>query len=311
MPALAIRTCLAAALLALQPRAGVCQAAPDTVHLLIDSGLFTGVNARDAEAAIAVWAHVISREIPVSHALSVALAPGLEACVEAVASGEVDVVGLSAVRYLEHRQELQADPMMVGVRGADDQATDEFVLLAPAAASGPGLADLAGRAVVIGTVDEGSTAAMWLDVLLWTHGLPAAESHLDLRSTDKPSDAMIRVLFGGADACVVTRRAFEAMAELNPQVRRDLQVVATSPGYLAQVACFRRGADPELRAELIRAALALTTVPEGRQILDLFGCERPAEFAAHHLAATEALVAEHRRLSRQHGEGKGAPGRNP
>ncbi|MFC1525455.1 phosphate/phosphite/phosphonate ABC transporter substrate-binding protein [Candidatus Latescibacterota bacterium] len=276
--------------------------------MVINTALFTGANTQDAQAAIAVWAEVLSKRMAIGYELDFIMAPDLPSCLEAIASGEADIIGLSGIDYVHYRQELPADPMVVGVWGEERRATDQYLLLARAE-DGPGdIASLAGGSLAIGTVDDGSTARMWLDVLLMREQRPTSEAYLRARSVDTSSHALLRTLFSQDDACIVTRRAYETMAELNPQVGRDLIVLAESPGYLMQMACFRRRGDPEAREALVRAVKLLHLDPQGQQILDLFRCDRAVLCGPDMLVTTEALVAEHRRLRLAHEEAE-PPGR--
>ena len=284
------------ALASAPPLAGEGATAPSSqpvVRIVISPSLFTGINARDAETAIAVWSNVVSKRMETAHEHHFSMKPDLTSCIEAIEAGEADIIGLSGAEYVTHRRELPADPMMVGAWGEEDPGTAEYVLLSGAHDS---LADLAGKSLSIGTVDDGATARMWLDILLMREGQPPSGEYLIARSVDRASKALLRSLFGQDDACIVTRRAFETMVELNPQVGRDLTVLATSPGYLSQLACYRRGADPQVREALIRTAEQLHLDPQGRQILDVFRAERAVTCAPDVLDTAEELVAEHGRL---------------
>ena len=76
---------------------------------------------------------------------------------------------------------------------------------------------------------------------------------------------------------MVTRRGFETLAELNPQVGKDLRVLATSPEVVATVFCFRADYDSPVMDKLIAGLRELHLSAAGRQVLTVFQSDRLEE----------------------------------
>ena len=156
-----------------------------------------------------------------------------------------------------------------------DGATAERFVLAVRVDSGlDSLAALRGAECVtaVGGVDP--LARLWLDVALRDRGLPPARKHLRLRAVASAARGALPVFFGQVDACVVSARSLATLADLNPQVARELKVVASSPEILVGFTSFGPGCTPDMRRALTESALALPESAQGRQILELFGLSR-------------------------------------
>ena len=53
------------------------------------------------------------------------------------------------------------------------------------------------------------------------------------------------------DACVVARTGFETMCEINPQIGKQLKVIASSPEVVPAVFCFRADYSPPFKEDLL------------------------------------------------------------
>ena len=266
--------------------------------------MFAGVNIDDAQAAIQVWTRALTQRMSLKYRPEVTVAQDSASLAAAVRAGQVDVVGLSGLAYLEMRDRIGLEPVVVGTWGEERRATEEYVLLARRDGGLENLEALQGQAVILAAADQGRMAMVWLDVLLWRAGLPESRKFLSIRTVERPSQAVLPVFFGQADACVVTDRAWQTMGELNPQVTRELRQLARSPALLLRVMCLRRESDPALRQEMLNASLQLHKETEGRQILEIFRLNQVVPFQPVFLEGLESLMAEYRTLSAQRSEGR-------
>ncbi|HVV74152.1 MAG TPA: PhnD/SsuA/transferrin family substrate-binding protein, partial [Verrucomicrobiae bacterium] len=175
--------------------------------------------------------------------------------------------------------------------------TDRYVLLVHQTSGIRQLSDLKGRKCIIPSSARMSLALPWLDTLLASQG--GAEGFLaEVRYVSKPSMAVLPVFFRQVDACLITQKAFEVSEELNPQLRKDLHVVALSPEVVPSVFFFTRGRASIAREQLEPAIVGLHETPEGQQVLTVFQCERMVQCRIERLEDTRRLVEEHQRLNR-------------
>ena len=107
--------------------------------------------------------------------------------------------------------------------------------------------------------------------------------------------ASVMVFFKQADACLITHRAFAVAGELNPQVTRQLRVIASSPPLISHITSHRMAMSETVSRLFREAALSLADTPGGQQVLRLFQHDSFVEISEKDLAPTRALIEAHRR----------------
>ena len=136
-----------------------------------------------------------------------------------------------------------------------------------------------------------SLAEPWIDRALANAGLPEAGVLFgDVTHEMNVSRAVLPVFFRKADACLVTRNSFEMMCELNPQIRRRLELLATSACLVPSITCLRAGYDSTYRPRIVEALGDLHKEPKGEQILSLFRVDRLVPFEPHFMDSAIDLL---------------------
>ena len=113
----------------------------------------------------------------------------------------------------------------------------------------------------------------------------------------KVSKVVLPVFFRKLDACIVTKRGFETMSELNPQTGQQLKTLAVSPALVPFLFCFRADYTSPIRKQVVAEISKWHTTPAGRQILTIFQCDRLEEGTFACLESAQELLDTQRRLS--------------
>jgi ABC-type phosphate/phosphonate transport system substrate-binding protein len=275
--------------------AGTPAAKRSEFHLGFSSAAFTAVNENDAKAGIKVWAQTLFRERGLPVDSEPVILRGVEAIAEALRTKRIDAITLNTDEYWRVGQELCADPFIVVIN--DGVVTEQYLVLVHRDSPMERLADLKGRSLTFMESSRMSLAPAWLDVVLHENGLPPAEGLARVSRANKLSKVVLPVFFRQADACVVTRRAFETMSELNPQLKQRLKVIATSADFVPTGFCFRRGYDSPVRDAILGALAGIKNSPAGVQILTLF---QSSSLQAQPISCLESalkLLEAHQRIS--------------
>ena len=188
-------------------------------------------------------------------------------------------------------------PMFIG--SLETGLGRSYVLLARRDREWNTLADLRGTDLVVFELANASLGRYWIEVLVEESGLGGAGDFFAHRQyVHRPSSAVLPVFFGNKQACVVDREGFELMKEMNPQLGRELQVIAESDVLVDTVMCLRNDSWPEggFRGDLIQTLGELHRETAGAQILTLFKTDQLVPFREEYLANTRALRAAHDRL---------------
>jgi ABC-type phosphate/phosphonate transport system substrate-binding protein len=264
------------------------------IRVAFSSSFFVDVNENDAGAAVRVWAQVLGRDhgIPVDPVVKIFR--GTNAIIEVMRSHVIDMITVTTDELWALRKEVAVGSFVYGVKGGKIQ--EQYVLLVHRDSGIERLADLRGRALVLFQNPRASLAPMWLDTLLAQEGQARLAAHFgQVVQCTKPSRAILPVFFRQSDACLVTRQGFETTVELNPQIGRQLKVLACSPDLVPALFCFRNDYQSPWRNKLLAEIEKMHTTPAGHQVMNLFQCDRISEGPESNLnSAFELLAAYHR-----------------
>jgi len=257
--------------------------------------MFRDLNENDARAALKLYAAVLGT----ANDLLVSESPGVFSDAAAIATafgdGTADVASMPVQDYLEIPKNL-ISPRILAASNANTY-TEEYLLVVHADSGIRTLADLRGRRLVANNSLRSWISILWLDVLLAKQGLePPNRFFSRVSFANKPNRTVLPVFFRQEDACVVTHRSYDIICELNPQLQKQLRVLATSPGYVPHITCFRASITPDVIDRMIKAAVAAQDTVNGKQILTIFQCDRIAEITPDKLANVRELLAEREQL---------------
>jgi phosphonate transport system substrate-binding protein len=175
----------------------------------------------------------------------------------------------------------------------------EMVLLVRRDSGITSAAHLKNRKVLVQSGHRGNIAVMWMDILLMRKGQPLAEHFCSIKRVNKATQAVLPVFFGQADAAVINRDAFETVAELNPQIMKEVAEIVSSKAVVHSVSCFRKNTDSDIRKAVLNAAMSLDKDSYGRQVLTLFQLNRVAVYEPKYLEYLSSLVNDHSEMKKR------------
>jgi ABC-type phosphate/phosphonate transport system substrate-binding protein len=224
---------------------------------------------------------------------------------------EVDFLVMTAEEFLAMEDQGLAGPLLVS--HVKQRFTEEYILVTHVESAIRSVADLMGRSLILAGDSRSSLARRWLEVLCHEHGLPAPEEALrKFTFAAKATQVVLPVFFRKADACIVTRHGLEIMAEMNPQVKKQLRILAGSPPLVPSLSCFRRGFSDARKQELLEATLAARGRPAFEQVMILFKGDGLLQQPVSVLDSARELLATHARLfGPRNGEPVGWPAADP
>ena len=259
------------------------------------TNMFTEVNESEARAALKVWIMTVAKErgIPVNPELIVY--SGAEAALRSVEIDQVDGYGASLEEFSALRECIAFDRIVVATHNGSFQ--DSYVVLVREDSGWTKLADLRGRDLLVLQNPRMSMAFVWLDTVLLESELGRASSFFGrIEHQNKPSRVALPVFFHKAAVCLMTSESFAAMQELNPQLGKQLRVVARSPELMSSVFAFRADFRSPYREQMFQEMKRLPESPAGLQILMLLQSERIEEKPLSCVDSSLALLARHRQL---------------
>jgi len=281
------------------------RAGPLTIRLGFSAQTLGEVNETDARAALKVW----SQTLGVERGIAVETAPeiliGVEAIKTALLTGTVDAVSMTALEFWSVHKTVHTGAIVLGRIHAE--FTEEYLLLVRRDSPAKSLADLRGQSVTLLDSVRTCLAPAWTETLLLEQHLGRADRFWGrITHATKLTRVVLPVFFRQADACVVTREGFRLMSELNPQVGKQLRVLAQSEKLTPGVFCLRGDLTPRQRDKFLAQVATIGDTPAGRQILDLFQAGELMQRPDSDMDSACALLDRHQRLLAEAGQAPGS-----
>jgi len=263
---------------------------PDLVVAYAPKAL-VDVDPRDAMAAFRIYVDELGQQM--GYRGGIYPYDNIENVMKEVENGRVDLISMGSIQYLQLKNKSLIELAYGNMRGG--KTTLKYFILTHTNKGFTKIGDLKGKKFILIKGDEIGT--LYLNtVLLKQHFGEAREFFSSVDEKIKTSQAVLPVFFGQADACIVNDVAYQTMVELNPQLGKDLKVLAASPELLDNLAVFRKGLDDDVKQKTREVAKGLKTHPRGRQILMLFKIEDLVPLKETDLSGTRDLLSEYNRL---------------
>lgn len=268
----------------------------DSFRVGFSSAMFSDVNENDAKASVKAWGQTIAQERGIPTDPDTRIFKDIPTLSQALHDKSVDAVGITVIEYAALSQTVRFAPIFVTYTGG--RSREEYLVLVHRDSEIERLADLRGRSLTFHENSRVRLARPWLDTLLIPEtGKPASEWLAKITDVPKLSKVVLPVFFHQLDACVVTRTGFETMAELNPQVGKQLKIIANSPEMVPGVFCFRADYAPKFKEDLFAGIRDLNKSVPGQQVLTVFQSDKIQEEPASCLDSAVEVLARFARIT--------------
>jgi len=283
------------------PRALAAADGGAAVRLAISETVVGDVNLNDARAAMLIWIKRMTVDLNVVIEFNPKVFDTTEEILDRTRRGQLDAMALNIIEYRQIADLL--DPsQIVTVAGA--AGLEQYLILAKQISGIRQLGDLKGRRLSMLKTARMCVAPAWLSTILDEgHYGPAEQFFGPVALDAKFSRVVLPVFFGQAEACLTTKRGFDTMCELNPQVFRDLRVLASSPPLAVIFYAFRKNYHSVQREKLIGALSNLCESSAGRQLATLFQFGELTVRDGSCLASALAILEAAERIRSRRGAG--------
>jgi phosphonate transport system substrate-binding protein len=244
------------------------------VRMAISESMVGDVNLNDARAAMQIWIRRLSADMNVTVELTPKVFDTSDEILRRARSGQLDAVALNILEYRQIADLLDTRELIVATGAA---GADQYLLLAKRDSGVRSAADLQGQRLAVLKAPKMCVAQAWLITLLEDRRRGSAGEFFGSVTADsKVSKVVLPVFFGQTDACVTSKQGFDSMCELNPQVAKDLRVIAASDPLVVCFYAFRKGYRNPSRQKFIDSTSMVLSSVAGRQLATLFQCEKLA-----------------------------------
>ncbi len=239
------------------------------LRIAVSNDTLAGANVNDARAAYLVWIDEYTRQ---TGKLLAEIVPGVflpsDEVIRGIHQGTIDCFGITALEYVKLIDLIDPDVIVLQDYLADGI---EYVLLVHNNSPFRKIADLRGAQVVSHLHRDMVLLPAWLGTLLAQNNLPSAQHFFgNIMTHDTVNQVVLPVFFHRMDGACLARRNWETAVELNPQLGRDLRVLAVSPKIIPIAVAFRRNCNAESRKVLLQTMLRISTTVAGQQMAALY-----------------------------------------
>jgi phosphonate transport system substrate-binding protein len=239
---------------------------PPVRFAISESLVATNVNINDARVATRLWIDRVRLEVNAT--IDPKMFSTSQEIVDRCRRNELDMIVLNALEYRQIANLL--DPSQI-VTATSEDGQERYLILAKRNSPIRSLADLKGRRLIVLKNPKMCLGAAWLEgVLDEAHFGPPEQFFGSIATETKCSKVVLPVFFGQADACLTSKAGFATMCELNPQVGKELAVVATSPTVITGFYIFRKDSPDAQKQKIVRAIANLRNGPGGQELAALF-----------------------------------------
>lgn len=270
-----------------------------TINIGFSSRAQVNANRTDVTAALKAWFLAITQERKLALKADIKIYRDTGEMETALRRGQIDIFSAAADEFLALEKVIPMAGIFVNTVGG--KFTEEYVLLVHRDGPVRELKDLRDQGLFMLEGPRTTLAPYWLDIELLRRKLPVSTGFFGkITLVTKASQAILPVFFKQVQAGLVTRAQFNLASELNPQLAKNLRILATSPEVVPIVASSKSGrgsAALDFYRQEIRRVHDSTG---GRQTLNLFQSDDIIELKASDLDSTRALLAEYARLKPKH-----------
>ncbi|GAK60627.1 ABC-type phosphate/phosphonate transport system periplasmic component-like protein [Candidatus Vecturithrix granuli] len=251
-------------------------------------------SSKDVQAAWDVWYEGIGKTYGIS--LTINVYEDLQALVQDFNMGRLDLAITTALNYLRMTPQIEPnrDSDIYGVI-VNGKKTYQYLALTRLDAGVADITDVCGKACLIRADDAAGT--LYLNTLLLKHGQPDLSACFEeVKESPSFSQVALGVFFKKGGVGVTTKSVFDTMVDLNPQLGKQLTILATSPELANGIFFFHKQVSPELKTLLLKHILNLQATSYGQQILLLYKIDDVAQFEPADLDSVKTLLQEYEQL---------------
>ncbi len=302
IPFVLIALAAAGALCVARPTTSADQGGIESMRLKVgfSAGTFTSVDQREAQAALQLWTRQLAREMGIRTPPETVVFTRTQDLLAAVNRGELSVVNLPAIDYLDIRTSARMSPSLVAAGYHENKY--RYLIVARRDSGITSIPKLRGRSLVMATRKIYTVGYIWLSVLLSKKGCGEPSKFLgEIKESISPSKALLNVYFRKHDAAMLSRGALETSIALNPQLGRQLTILAESENFPGVITCIPHNVSKNLRHRIEEKTTRLHESSVGKQMFTLFQMDRAVPFQPSYLSGLEDLVRDWNRLPAKRG----------
>ncbi len=207
------------------------------------------------------------------HGLSYSLVsfPSPKKLSQEMKAGQIEIGSTTSMEYIKMAETIKLVPL--AIKQIADKTTFKLLLLVHRSSGIKELSQLKGKSISIYNRDP--IHQEYLDVILGREGLKGAGSFFStIKQRKKAKSTVLDVFFKQTDACIVSEMVFSISAELNPQLKKRLNILTTSKPFANDILFAISGLPQDHMERIKKALVGIHEEPEGKQLMLISRAQR-------------------------------------
>lgn len=246
-------------------------------RLIFSTNLLQNMKAEDAIATTKILAQNIQRKMKLEEEIKIEICNGVDEITESIKK-PFDFILATTVETEILKKKNKLD--FTFVNETNGSVGFEFYLITNKKQNFNDIKSLKDGSIIILSKSNFNTASVWLDKLLRDANLSVKEKFFkDIKYDYKATNVVLPVYFNKTTAAIVSRPALELLFELNPQLKKSLNIINKSSPILFGIISFDGRSKDKKRKDFICDILSsLHEDNYGKQLLDLFMVDKMIPF---------------------------------
>lgn len=261
--------------------------------------VFQDIDARDANAALLVYVRQIEKNFYQRRGFKVVLRAKIYNSIEEIKSGllknEFDLISVPSDQFFELNKFVDLEPCLKVV--SSEEYFSQYALISSHLKGINSIPDVKNKSFAIPLGYKDWLVEKWIDVLLRRNKLNGIEKTFNaVNLYNNESKVVYDIFFSKIDCGVVRISTLNTLFELNPQLKKSIKVLASSPQFIPSILSYRKDRKSELLDLVIEEAKELHKTENGRSILKIFKAIRVDKSNISELQSVKLLLDEYNSL---------------
>lgn len=259
---------------------------------------FDEVNFSDGNAALQMWMESTKKSLLKKGVKKVDVVyrsyEDLSKLEEDVTNNHIDLFSVKSIDFFRMKRVNEYIPFFAGTRSVKSKF-ENFIIVTNKKSGYKNLSDIvSGEITTAKTVYE-ELSTIWAEVAIKEASGNKLKKAINFESTIiSESNLLLGVFFGKYKCAVVSQSVYDVVCELNPRVKSDIIILATS-GNLINNFFARKKDIPSSTIEILDLyATDLHEDGDGRQILSLFKVNRVEKIYKNDIEETRKIIQKHK-----------------
>lgn len=263
--------------------------------------IFRGFNVNDAKVAASLMENAISKESRRNTTSNSVVVSNSNEVIDLIEKDKLNFVSLTSIEYLAVKDRTQIFPYCVPI--ARDNVMNRVLLIVRNDSNIKSIKDLNGKTISTSSFydEEFKLPTMWMKTIFWRSKVKDILEFIgSLKVRDNPSVIISDVFFKTTDACIIFESEYETLKELNPQLGKELNILASSEPLLTEVGCYTKNSKDDADLSFVlETTYNLHNNTHGKNLLKLLKVKRLLPYKEEMINNIEIMYREFVQLKKK------------